>query len=172
MKSKSNTVDGKDLTVTQLPADKGGAPSKLSDEKTAKLVEYLEAGNYLETASALVGIRRQTVHNWSREAARILDSGKPPKNEHEKCLLRFLDAIEKAMATGEAKDLARVGAHADKQWQAAAWRLERRYPDRYGQRNATTNVRHGGAIEFIVKHIYMDQQPAPALDITPDSDGD
>jgi hypothetical protein len=44
-----------------------------------------------------------------------------------------LDAIKKASAEAEAKDLARIAAAADAgQWTAAAWRLERKYPQRWG----------------------------------------
>lgn len=154
--------------ITDAPVERFGRPPKLTDEKARKLVEHLEAGNYLETAASLVGINRQSIRNWCREGARIIDSGVEPKDKHEELLVYFLGAVEKAMATGEAKDLARIDSHADKQWQAAAWRLERRFPERYGQRTVS-NVQHGGRIKLVVRHEVMGQGPAQeAIEITPD----
>jgi hypothetical protein len=112
-----------------------------------KLLGFIRAGAYLETAAAAAGISKDTLYAWLREGAR----GKTPE------LAAFSDAVEKAAAEAELRDLLTIGKAAaggevlrdvtitrpdgttqrerqlaPPQWQAAAWRLERKFPDRYG----------------------------------------
>jgi hypothetical protein len=49
-------------------------------------------------------------------------------------LREFSDAVERAVAEAEARDVALIARAAEKNWQAAAWRLERRAPARWGRR--------------------------------------
>lgn len=116
-------------------------PTKLTAELQAELCKALAAGNYLETACAYVGISRITVRNWMREGAR---SKRGQKRE-------FLNAIKKAAAEAEIKDVKRIGDAAETQWQAAAWRLERKYWKRWGRKDKITNEvsgPNGKAIEI------------------------
>ena len=46
----------------------------------------------------------------------------------------FRTALEKAEATAEAGFMAKILRHTEKQWTAAAWMLERRWPDRWAKR--------------------------------------
>jgi hypothetical protein len=55
----------------------------------------------------------------------------------EKPYRQFADAVDQAMAESEARDLAVILKAAEKNWTAAAWRLERRFPDRYGRNDRT-----------------------------------
>ena len=103
-----------------------GRPSKLTHERQAKICDAIRAGNYLETAAAFAGIDKTTMYLWMRKG-RAANRGK-----HRE----FVDAVEKAMADAEARDVALIGkAAADGTWQAAAWRLERKHPDRWGRRD-------------------------------------
>ena len=114
-----------------------GRPTALTPKIRDVILAYLKAGNYLETAAAAAGITKQTLHAWLRrgraESAR-LDNPKAKANAAEALYLDFLLAAEEAMATAEAQDLAMIGAAATTQWQAAAWRLERKYPGKWGRR--------------------------------------
>jgi transposase len=102
----------------------GGRPSKLSGAVTARLVEAIRAGNYLETAAAYAGIDKATLHRWLKRGRR---SERGPLRE-------FCASVEKALADAEVRDVALIGKAAAEQWQAAAWRLERKFPDRWGRR--------------------------------------
>jgi hypothetical protein len=46
----------------------------------------------------------------------------------------FVTALEKAEATAESAFMAKILRHTEKQWTAAAWMLERRWPDRWAKR--------------------------------------
>lgn len=86
------------------------------------IIEALRAGNYLETASAFAGISVSTLRNWLRAGRR----GSTP------ALAEFYRSVTKARATAEMDAMDRI--RRDPAWQAAAWRLERMYPQRYGRR--------------------------------------
>jgi hypothetical protein len=65
-----------------------------------------------------------TLHRWLRHG-RTQTRGRYRK---------FLNAVEKARAEGESRDVALIAKAASTDWKAAAWRLERRAPRRYGLR--------------------------------------
>lgn len=98
-------------------------PDRPTPEIQAKIVQALRAGNYLETAAAYAGIRKQEVLDWRRRGERE-ESG--PYHE-------FALAVEQALAAAEVRDVAIVAKAAEENWQAAAWRLERMFPERWGR---------------------------------------
>ncbi len=100
--------------------------TKLTDELSERICRYLRLGTYVETAAACVGIHKDTFYDWLKRGGK----GVEPYAE-------FVKAVERAMAESEARDLGIIGKAAETQWQAAAWRLERRFPEKYGRRDAT-----------------------------------
>ena len=90
-------------------------------------------GNYVETAAAIAGIAKNTFYDWVRQGARLadrLDKGEKLWQK-EMRLVDFSYAVKKATAESEASDLAKINkAASDGAWQAAAWRLERRFPNK------------------------------------------
>ena len=99
-----------------------GAPLKLNAELQERLLSYLRKGNYVETAAACAGIHKDTFYEWMKRGAK----GEEP-------YASFAEAVHAALAEGEAQDLERIGNAASEQWQAAAWRLERRHPERWSR---------------------------------------
>lgn len=112
-----------------------GRKSKINEEIIEKICILVRAGNYIETASAYAGIDKQTLYSWMRKGA-AAKSG---------IYKRFSDALLKACAEAELRDLQIIAnAAAGGQWQAAAWRLERRAPSRWGRRDFV-RAEHSGA---------------------------
>ena len=99
-------------------------PTKLNDAVQTAIVNALRAGNYLETAVKYAGIDKKTAYNWIARGQK----GEPRYQA-------FLHAIEKAQADSEARDVAIIAKASETQWQASAWRLERKFPDRWGRRD-------------------------------------
>ena len=97
---------------------------KLEPALTEKIVSLVRAGNYLETAATTAGIHRTTLHRWMR-------LGRDQKRGRYR---KFLTAVEKAQAESESRDVALIAKAASGDWKAAAWRLERKAPRRYGPR--------------------------------------
>lgn len=119
---------------------KTGRPTKLTPETVERIIQSLEWGNYLETAAAYAGISKETLFDWLKKGANS-DSG--PHKE-------FSDSVKKVMAVSEMRDVKNIAAAAASgQWQASAWRLERKYPDRWGKRDhVEVTGQDGGPIEI------------------------
>ena len=102
-----------------------GRPDKLTPEITEAIISAIRAGAYIETAAAFAGICKDTFYRWLKEGAR----GECKKKA------QFSDAVKMALAESELRDLAVVNRAASTSWQAAAWKLERKFPDRWGRRD-------------------------------------
>ena len=97
-------------------------PYKLTPEVTAKISRALRLGAFLETAAGYAGLDRDTLKEWIK-----LGRGPEARQVHRE----FVEEIDAAMADAEVAMLQRVSDA--EEWQASAWRLERRYPDRWGR---------------------------------------
>jgi hypothetical protein len=97
-----------------------GRPTKLTEPVADDLVVLLAAGVPIPVAARSVGVSRRTLDRWLRQD-------------------ELRDRVEQARATGpehrghrrSAGRAARRAAQFD--WKAAAWWLERRWPDRWAQ---------------------------------------
>lgn len=117
---------------------KGTTRLELDSELSARIITYIKAGSYVETAAAAAGVDRSTLHRWLKRGA---EGAEPFAN--------FADAVEAALAEAELRDLARIDRAAETQWQAAAWKLERRNPKSWGRREyAELTGGDGGPIRF------------------------
>lgn len=116
-----------------------GRPVKINPTIQAELVKMIQAGNYMETAAAFVGISISTMRDWirrgEREAQRFIDDSRARPIKSETPFLEFSAAIKKAQAAAEIRDVIIIGDAARESWQAAAWRLERKYPEKWGRKD-------------------------------------
>jgi len=121
-----------------------GRPTKLTKELIEEIAQYLRAGNYIETTAALVGIHRDSIYEWLKrgnaEIERVSKSNRARIRKREEIFVEFTDTVKKAQAQAEAMLVGLIGQAAQKNWTAAAWRLERKYPDKWGrtERNVAT----------------------------------
>lgn len=156
-----------------------GRPPKISENVINSILAALQAGAYIETAAAYAGIHKDTFYAWlkrgraAKDAAidydtSIIDQKKVPESEHQ--FVRFSDAIEKALADSELMALQEINkASKDGHWQAAAWRLERKFPQRYGRRTmASASVAIG---EGILDNGQNQGQTQPGQAELPGSEG-
>ena len=114
-------------------------PSKLTAEVQQRIVDAIAAGNYMETAAHYAGIHKDTLYEW-------LKRGRAAKKGDE-TYTAFAQAVEEALARAEIRDVALIARAAEHVWQAAAWRLERRYPEKWGRRKVE------------LEHIRPDKEP-------------
>jgi hypothetical protein len=98
-----------------------GRPTKFTPEVIGRIIQSLQAGNYIETAAAFAGIDKTTLYDWLKQGAA----------EDEGEYRNFSNAVGEALATAEMLDVQRVGNAAKDDWRAAAWRLERRHSKRW-----------------------------------------
>lgn len=94
-----------------------GRPSKLTEPRVEAILRAIEHGCTREAAAGAGGISRMTLYRW------IENDG------------TFRDEVEKAEARAEAAMTFSVAAAVPKNWQAAAWWLERRRYQHYARRD-------------------------------------
>jgi len=108
-------------------------PSKRTPEREARLYEALRAGNTRKASCAYAGIDQSTLESWMH---RFPD---------------FADAIVKAEADAEIRNVAIIQKAASDTWQAAAWWLERRRSADYRQRHEVAGP-DGGPLRVVVEY--------------------
>lgn len=89
--------------------DTHGNPVTVAD----RVIAAIRAGNYLETAASLAGVRPDTVRTWlytGNGALRAIHNGTPPHQlpRNELRYAEFALALTKAEAEAEAEDVARL----------------------------------------------------------------
>ena len=92
-------------------------PSKYTPDVVGRIVQALELGATYEHAAAYGGVHYDTFHAWRREFSEFSEAIKAAE---ARAAVGWLDKIERAASEGN--------------WQAAAWKLERRYPEAWGRR--------------------------------------
>jgi transposase len=124
--------------------------TSLNPDLTARIVELVQAGNYIETAAKAAGIHKSTYYSWmnrGEKAAEALGRGDPVTDE-EAAFADFYDQISQAEAEAEAVAAVRL---ADKGWQAHMTYLERRFSSRWRQQSGVRYVKsendRGASIE-------------------------
>ena len=103
---------------------KRGRSSKLTPEIAQRILDCVRAGNYLETSAAYAGISKSSLFNYIRLG----------KRQSRGKYRDFLEAVERAQAEAEVRDVVTVERASKTDWKAAAWRLERKFPARWGRR--------------------------------------
>ncbi len=100
-------------------------PSIINDALIARFCSNVRISGSVATAIQATGIARETYYGWARRV------GQGGGTELEQ---KFMAAIE--LALGETKLIYErmFRQHIDKNWRAAAWWLERMYPQEYGLR--------------------------------------
>lgn len=103
-----------------------GSNPKLTGDLGDKICVAIRQGATLDAAAAYAGVARSTFYDWIRR-------GRQPsaRNPYK----AFVAQLDEALASFEVGAIAQIAkAGADGEWQASAWRLERRFPDKYGRR--------------------------------------
>jgi hypothetical protein len=88
------------------------------------MVQAIEGGNYAPTAAEYAGIGVSTHYDWLKKG----ESGITPYAE-------YLEAIKKAEAVAEVRNVTLIQNAAANTWTAAAWYLERKHWDRWGKKD-------------------------------------
>lgn len=114
-------------------------PTKLTPELQDKLCLLISEGNYVRVAQKIVGISHGTYHNWMTYGKRAIKAaGDQDGYDYgsDQVYVDFYRAIRAAEAAAEALRISQIQrAGADGCWQAAAWWLERMFPERWGKRD-------------------------------------
>jgi len=114
-----------------------GRPIEFTEEKRAKVIALVKAGNYKKVAAAACGIHYDTLMYWQTRG----------KREEKGMYREFYEALEQAEGEGEARLVVKIVE--DGSWQALMTILERKYPERWGRLSRVELTgKEGGAIEI------------------------
>jgi len=136
--------------------NKGGAPPKLNEELIDKIMNNLRLGVYLETAVVCAGVHKAIFYEWVKQAHRDRKENKVTLKT------KLLDAVDRATEEATMRDVMNIDKCAmgkdpeyerdesgqlilngrgnpiikkygmAPDWQASAWRLQRRKPKEWG----------------------------------------
>lgn len=112
---------------------------KLTKDLITRIAVAVASAATLDVAAASARVDKKELREWVDRALqerRRREEGEAPRKSEVLCL-RLLEQLEYADAAWEVRDLQIIGEAAKKWWQAAAWRLERRHPERWAQRTRT-----------------------------------
>ena len=105
-------------------------PSKLTPEVEERIIKALLAGSHVATAARCAGVHPATFYRW-------IERGDPNGTGRADRPYRvFAARVDQTMAEAEVRQLARINKAGETRWEAHAWLLARRYPERWGRRAA------------------------------------
>lgn len=129
-----------------------GRPYKLTEARTKRVAEALASGCYREVAARAAGLSHSSFYSY-------MEKGEADELEgRETIFSRFRNAVLEAEAKAETEAVSIIRAAAPETWQAAAWLLERKHPDRWGRRlrmeaeatvTADVEVVHSKVVEVV-----------------------
>lgn len=108
---------------------------RFTHETRQKILALLRAGNFVGTAVHAAGISNTTYYRWMIEGAEEIDRQEKGAhaNDHSEPYAEFYTEVRKAIADAEIEDVKTISMAAETQWQAAAWRLERKFKRKWGK---------------------------------------
>lgn len=130
-----------DLPVVYGPSV--GRPKKLTPEIEQVIVETILEGNTRGCAAARAGISYATFCTWMKRGEAAED--KPNPTDEDKEYFRFYDLCLRAEAEAHAQSVKNVVGQGRKNFQAAAWWLERRFNKDWVKKEQV-EVEHSGEV--------------------------
>ena len=109
---------------------------KISPQVIDTIAQHISKGNYIHVACTASGISQQTYENWIHRAEALLNNPNSDITEVDYLYLQFWDAVKRSEATAETKAVQCVRDAMPKNWLAAMTWLERKFPEKWGRREA------------------------------------
>ena len=103
-------------------------PEKITPELIEEICNYIAAGYSYAQSAKLAGIAESTFFRW-----KTFGQLEGAETIYQLFCIEVQEASE--FSEGEALQLVRSAAIRGRNWKAAAWFLERRFPEKYEKRN-------------------------------------
>jgi len=110
----------------------GRSTPKLTAEQLQAVCKALLSGMPRYAACCVAGLPMASFYNYMKKGQEAKDSG--DATPYSRGVVEIVDAIEKAEAQAIQRNIAHIQIAAKTSWQAAAWWLERRYPEQFARR--------------------------------------
>ncbi len=106
-----------------------GRPTKFTEETIQDVLHAISLGSPYELACDYAGISYELFRQWHRRA----ENG-------EEVFIVFVDRVKKAQGVAAVKWLTKIDKAMEEQWQAAAWKLERRHNKYFSSQTAVLEL--------------------------------
>ena len=98
-----------------------GRLTRFNDDICKIIIDAVTEGNTLECAAGLAGIAKSTLSLWMTQGGL-----------GHKTYVGFYEQMKKAEAESQSKLVKTITTASERTWTAAAWMLERKYPETWG----------------------------------------
>jgi len=119
------------------------AKLKLTDELIEKAKNYIAFGMTAEDTYTVLSVSKGSWFSWLKRGKEAAENNYPKKDA---IFRRFYETIEKAKLAREITYIERIDKASNDEWRAAAWLLEKLYPEKYAKRAIEAKVQHSGAV--------------------------
>jgi hypothetical protein len=121
-----------------------GRKSKLNAELIEEASGLIKAGNFAVVVCQYLHISQAAYYEWLARGQDDLD------NNIKSIYVEFMESIKSAEAEAEIRNVSIIQSAAITTWQAAAWHLERKHPDRWGMHKSQIELtgKDGGPIDI------------------------
>jgi hypothetical protein len=137
--TKNKTKAEKSKQSTVAVQNRGGRPTIFVQAVRDRIIDFVRAGNYAESAASAAGISRSLFFKKRRAGVQLRDQIEAGEltmpTADELVLVEFVDALERAEAEAEVRDIMLIGKAGERDWKAAAWRRSRMNKVRWGDSN-------------------------------------
>lgn len=111
-----------------------------------EICHIVEAGNFPDVAAAYFGVSPHQFSSWLSQGRKLLrrySAGERISLKEEPYILLIM-GLQKATAKAEIDGISTINSHSESDWKAAAWKLARLAPERWGE---STEVNVNAKIE-------------------------
>lgn len=102
-----------------------GRPSQLTDPLRERILSLIREGNYASDACSACGVNKGTYTSWINRGNADIKNGK------NSAFAEFARQVKQARDEATAALVKTIKSASERQWQAAAWLLERTRPDQW-----------------------------------------
>lgn len=172
-----------------------GRPLKIDAERIAAITSAIRMGNYIVTACKAGGISKELYYNGLERGRELIDEHQLSQydiedicasyedvtkrpiiyeqfglNDKEITYVYFHYVMTRAEAESEIKHVKNIDEHSHKNWQASAWLLERKNPERWSLRtNVDINIATGMKIRTRITDVLNDQSDTNIIGVCDDA---
>ena len=143
-------------------------PRKFTADAALKIVQYIAAGCFIETAAGAAGVSKMSLYKWMALGENPDDPSSTPELRAWKKLLDEAEALAEARAV---QGIQAAGAGGT--WQAYAWFLERKHANRWRAKTSVIPENPDGTPYAPASpvHVYLPDsgRPGPSAESAPDA---
>jgi hypothetical protein len=137
----------KPVYIQKKPAKKPGRPTVWNPERQAALLGAIEQGVPLKQAAAIAGVSYDTLNYWQNRG----ENESAPEEYRQFCQL-----LRRSQAVAMQVHLSSICDAAKRDWRAAAWMLERRFPEDFARTQQFEHCGPGG--KSLTAHAEVDHE--------------